>query len=99
MLGLMVSFLLTLDVPPPPAEDAVPLVLHYGDDGEVDVRLGLWDEDAGTVTVAVDEFSFWGSAWNVATAPGRWVWQATESRGGGGQKGGQIRCGYDGEGG
>ncbi len=69
------SFLLTLDLPPPPEEDAIPLVLHYGDDGEVDVRLGLWDEDAGTVTVVVDEFSRWGAAWNVVTAPGRWVWR------------------------
>ena len=69
------SFLLTLDLPPPPEEDAIPLVLHYGDDGEVDVRLGLWDEDAGTVTVAVDEFSRWGAAWNAVTAPGRWVWR------------------------
>ena len=63
------SFLLTLDVPPSPSDDAIPFVVHQGDDGVVDVRVGLWDEEAGTVTVAVDEFSRWQLVLGCAVSP------------------------------
>lgn len=57
------SFPVTLRLPDPPSEDAIPAVLHVADSGEVDVLQGYVGQDEQTITVQATAFSKLFPAW------------------------------------
>lgn len=59
------AFQVTLSLPPDPGGDAVPGVLHVGEDGKMRIEPGTWDPAAGTITVEAAQFSErFGGWWN-----------------------------------
>lgn len=56
-------FQVRLDVPAPPTDDAVPVVLHQLDDGSAVVEPALWDPVANQMVVWTDGFSDRWGAW------------------------------------
>ena len=72
------QFLLTLEMPPAPFDDAIPGVIHVQDDGSFMVESGLWDPQTNTISVWVDSFSDrYGAWWD----PRNWVEETAQAAG------------------
>jgi len=64
------EFILTLTLSEEPFPDALPGVWHVDDSGRAQLILGVWDADANTITIQVEQFSgFWSGWWN----PVNWI--------------------------